>query len=242
MPIYDLLDLLLIAAALFFAVFTQTVTGFGLGLVAMPLLTLITDLNSARPLVSMTVLVTGVTLVLRYRRALTFDAVRGMIGAAVVGVPVGFILLEVLPRDWVTHGLGVLVIGYALYALFSPHVPEFRARLWAMGFGFVGGMLSGAYNTGGPPAVIYCSGRGWSPQTFKGNLQSYSLVMGVMVFSGHLATGNVTPPVLLSFGAALPAVLLAIGLGFALDGRIDAVTFRRMVLVLLLAAGARLLM
>jgi uncharacterized membrane protein YfcA len=242
MPGIESLDLLLIAAVLFLAVFTQTVTGFGMGLVAMPLLTLITDLDKARPLVSMTVLVTGVTLVLRYRRALTFAAVRGLIGAAVVGVPIGFLVLEALPRDWVTHGLGALVIVYAVYALFSPRVPEFRARAWGVGFGFLGGLFSGAYNTGGPPVVIWCSGRDWSPQTFKGNLQSYSLVMGVMVFSGHIASGNVTQPVLISFAAALPAILIAIGLGFALDGRMNALTFRRVVLVLLLLAGIRLLM
>lgn len=76
----------------------------------------------------------------------------------------------------VTAFLGVVIVAYALYALFNPTLPELAQRSWAYGFGFAGGVLSGAYNTSGPPVVIYGTCRCWQPAEFKSNLQGYFLL------------------------------------------------------------------
>ena len=47
------------------------------------------------------------------------------------------------------------------------------ATLLRSTFGFFAGILGGAYNTNGPPVVIYGSLRKWSPATFRATLQGY---------------------------------------------------------------------
>ena len=52
---------LLVSAIILVAVFTQSLSGFGLGLVSMPLLVEIIDFNLAAPLVALISLITSIT-------------------------------------------------------------------------------------------------------------------------------------------------------------------------------------
>jgi uncharacterized membrane protein YfcA len=116
-------------------------------------------------------------------------------------------------------------------------LPAFRHPAWAYGFGFVAGILGGAYNTAGPPVIIFGNSRQWSPAEFKGNLQAFFLVTGIAVFISHILAGNYTPLVWRNSLVALPAVVLGLLTGLSLDKRISAPTFRRIVLWLLLLLG-----
>jgi hypothetical protein len=112
---------------------------------------------------------------------------------------------------------------------------------WAFGFGFVSGLLSGAYNTGGPPYVIYGATQRWEQREFKANIQGVFMVSSVMVTTGHALSGGYTPEVLRLLGFALPAIVLGLGVGFMLEPRISPTAFRRAVLVLLLVLGLSLI-
>jgi hypothetical protein len=109
-------------------------------------------------------------------------------------------------------------------------------------FGFVGGLLGGAYNTSGPPVVVYGNCRRWSPQEFKSNLSGYFVVNSVMVVSTHWLSGNFTPEVTSNFLLALPALLLGFLFGQGMDKWLNPELFRKIVLVLLVLLGARLMM
>lgn len=67
----------LVFLIVFAAIFTQTVTGFGLALVSMPLLALVLPIQVAAPLVALFGLVAELLLLLRYRTALNVRAVAG---------------------------------------------------------------------------------------------------------------------------------------------------------------------
>lgn len=235
------MELLLIAFIILAGVFTQAATGFGLGLVAMPLLASLTGLEMARPLVALVGLVTAVSILIHYRTALRPRAVWRLMLGSVCGIPLGFLFLNQVDRHLVEMGLGLVVIIYAAYTLVGPGLPDFERHRWALGFGFVGGILSGAYNAGGPPAVIYANGRRWLPGEFKGNLQTYALMNLTFVAAGHLAGGSYTPDVLATFLFVLPAVVAGLLLGFASDHVLNARRFRHAVLLVLMLVGISLL-
>jgi uncharacterized membrane protein YfcA len=141
----------------------------------------------------------------------------------------------------VTTALGVILVGYALYALFSPQLPQLSGRGWAYGFGFVAGLLSGAYNTPGPPVIIFGNCRGWPPNEFKGNLQGFFLVNSLVVVAVHIVSGNYIADVWSNFLLALPGLAVGLIAGFLLSKRINADLFRKIVLLLLIILGARLI-
>jgi len=225
----------------FFAVFTQSLTGFGLGLISMPLLTELLGIRMAAPLVALVSLTSMTILLIRYRQAFNLRSVRQLWMSSLLGIPLGVSALRHVDEQVILTLLGIVITSYALYALFKPTLPEIKRSGWAFGFGFVGGLLSGAYNTSGPPVVIYGSCRRWSAAEFKSNLQGYFLLNSLMLNGTHALNHNVTSLVLTSYLIVLPAVGLGLWAGLSLDKHLNPVLFRKMVLGLLMLLGLRLI-
>jgi len=226
----------------FIAIFTQTITGFGLALISMPLLVYVVGIQTAAPLVAIISGVAEVILLLLYRADLNLRAVTRLTAASMFGIPLGVFLLRRVDEGVVTAVLGILVVGFALYALFGARLPALNRPAWAYGFGFFAGILGGAYNTSGPPVIIYANCRRWPPAEFKSNLQGFFLVNSALVLISHALGGSFTPLVWRQALISIPAILLAVLLGSRLDRTLNPDRFRRIVLFALLGLGASLLL
>ncbi len=225
----------------FTGVAVQSVSGFGLALVMMPLITKLLGLNAAAPLVALIAFISEIIILIRYREDLNFKAIGRMTAAAMLAVPFGVMGLRHIPTTTALTGLGIIVTAYALYALLRLRLPELHHPAWAYLFGFMAGLLNGAYNTPGPAYVIYGSCRRWSPAEFRGNLQGAFLVSGIIVVASHILTGHYTPLVLQNILIALPAIGLGIWTGGRIDRKLNPLTFRQIVLWLLLVLGVSLI-
>jgi uncharacterized membrane protein YfcA len=223
------------------AVFTQSVTGFGVALVAMALLPPLIGIRVATPLVALVSLVLEGLLLVRYRKQLQVHAIWRVTAAALVGIPLGLAGLELLDERLVLGILGVVISAYALYSLFGLHMPELKHPVWAYAAGLFGGMLGGAYNTSGPPVIVYADSQRWPPIQFKANLRGFFIIATVLVVAGHLFSRHITPLVWRDFLWTLPAILVGFLGGTRLDGHIDALTFRKIALVVLMGLGLRLI-
>jgi uncharacterized membrane protein YfcA len=225
----------------FLAIFVQAASGFGLALVSMPLLVGVIGVSTATPLVAVIGITAEVFLLRRYWDALNFSAVKRLSLASIIGIPLGVYVLSAVDGRIITTILGFIVTGYALYALFALRLPALNQPGWAYGFGFLGGVLSGAYNTSGPPVIIYGTCRRWEPTTFKGNLQAYFLLNSLFTLTAHMISGNFTAVVWQNYLWALPGVGLGLLLGRWVDGRVAPARFRKAVLLLLILLGIRLI-
>lgn len=212
-----------------------------MALIAMPLLAAALGLGVAAPLMSLVGSTAGVILILRYREALDLKAMTRLILAGVIGVPLGVYLLSQVNETLFTRGLGIFLIVYALYALLSPRLPMLADRRWDYLFGFAGGLTSGAYAIPGPPVIVYATCRRWHGPAFKSNLQTFFLVTGFALLATHLLSGNVTAQVWHDYLLALPGMILGLAAGFSMDRFLNAERFQRLVLLLLIGLGLKLL-
>jgi uncharacterized membrane protein YfcA len=137
--------------------------------------------------------------------------------------------------------LGVVIFVYALYALLNIKMPELASPLWAYAAGFLAGILGGAYNTSGPPVILYGNCKRWPPLEFKGNLQGFFIISSLFVALGHAAGRNFTQPVWEYFLWTLPAIGAGYIAGTYLDRYLNPEIFRKVVLVLLILLGMRLI-
>ncbi|MDL1895824.1 sulfite exporter TauE/SafE family protein [Anaerolineae bacterium CFX7] len=224
------------------AALTQTLSGFGSSLVAMALLPIWLELRQAVPLVALVSLTLEIILLIYYRDAINLRAMRRVIFGSLFGIPLGILFLRNVDAAIVLRLLGFILLGYAAYALLRLRVPNLTKPLWGWVFGFVAGILGGAYNTSGPPVVIYGQSQNWPPNAFKANLQSFFLVNSAIVLSGHGLSGNVTAQTLNYFLFALPAAALGVFVGLKLNRYIDPLRFRQIVQLLLMVLGARLIL
>lgn len=231
----------LVGLTVFLAVFTQSLSGFGVALVAMALLPSMIGIHVATPLVAVIALVLEIILVYRYRQSLEVHAIWRIVLAALLGTPLGVYLLSNVNENISLTVLGIVITGYAVYALLGLKMPRLDGPAWAYLAGWFGGLLGGAYNTSGPPVILYADCRRWPPDVFKSNLQGYFLISSVAVVASHILNGNLTPQVWNIFWWTIPFILVGLVAGLGLGRWLNPVIFRRLVLVLLIVMGIRLI-
>ena len=232
---------LLLFSIVFLAALLQTTSGFGFALMAMPLVALVIGVKAAAPLVALVGWTLYAVNLVRYRRSVERRVVLPLAVAVALGVPFGVWALNNLDEDIVKSALGVILIAYALYSLWRPQAAPLRSELWAWPAGFLAGVLGGAFNTPGPPVIIYGNLRQWSRNLFRSTLQALFLFSSSLVILSHIAAGNLTAATIPTYLLLVPALLLGVWVGSIIDRRISNERFRLLVIVLILATGVLML-
>ena len=155
MTVYFFLFLIFLVAG-----FTQGVTGFGFGLLAIPLLSMLIDIKTAVPLCSLLAILITAFLSLRLRKHIDRRKILPLLLGCIPGVAVGTLVLKKTPTELLSVLMGVMLFAYALYRLTSKQQPRSIDSLWAYVAGFFSGAISSAFSAGGPPTIIYTSLRG----------------------------------------------------------------------------------
>jgi len=222
---------------LFLAAFIQSVSGFGSALVTMAFLPGLLGIRIAAPLFALCAIPLEIILLIRFRQELSFHEIWRMVLASIAGVPFGLILLKLVSEQITLAVLGVALIVYSIYALMGKRLPRSDHFFLPWLAGFIGGILGGAYNTAGPPVILYADTQGWAPERFKSNLQGYFIFNSIQVLLGHYLVGNYQREVLVWLPYAIPGIMAGLLVGALLDRHIPTMLFRRIVLVLLFVMG-----
>ena len=217
------------------------ITGFGSGLVTIPLAIHLVPLTFALAMFSLVDLVNALRVGLENpRHAVKAEVVR-MAPMIVVGLAIGVTLLVNLPRKAGMLALGVFIAAYAVYALTRRASMGTVSRGWAYVAGAGGGLTGALFGAGGPPYAIYLSHRPLSKEEFRATLtftSVFSIGLRVIAF---LATGLLLDPrAWIGAALAVPAALVGIAVATRIFRRISRETLARLVGLLLLATGGSL--
>ncbi|MCP4608003.1 MAG: sulfite exporter TauE/SafE family protein [Planctomycetes bacterium] len=231
----------IILPIIFISTLTRSTFGFGDAVVAMPLLSMAVGLNVASPLVGLMGITTSATILIRHWRDVHFKSVWLLIAPTLIGIPIGVLLLKGVYEDVMKLILAGVIIIFSLYKIFKPKLFILRNDKYACIFGLFAGILGGAYNTNGPPIVIYGTLRRWEPENFRATLQGYFLPTGSMIALGHCLGGLWTKTVLLNYFISLPIILIAIYAGGRLNCKIPKGKFDNYIYTCLVVLGIVLL-
>ena len=229
-------------AVLFLAALTKSVLGFADTLVAMPLLTLTVGLHVATPVAMVAAFSVSCLMMVRHWRKMDLGAAWRLLVAALFGIPLGVWGLKQLPEAWLTTFLGILLILVGLYYLRRPALPARSEPYWTYLFGFLAGVLGGAYNIAAPPLLIHGTLRRWSPEQFRSTLQGFFVVLDAMIMVGHFSAGLWTPDVLQLFALSIPVLALGFWVGNRIGDRLPTATYERLLYVALIVLGVMLML
>ena len=237
-PLPDLIISLIIILA---AALAQGFLGFGFGILAMSSLTLSQDLIHASGVVNITgIVLTGwMTFQLRHHilRKLTLRMLPGVL----LGVFLGVTALGRLERDLMVSILGASIAIVAAWNLAQPRL-RWRESTWLdTTMALLGGSMSGAFNTGGPPLIIHLYRRPESPDALKATLQILFLAMSLWRLPLAATQGLLDQAIWLNATAAVPAVIIGVASGIALARRVHPDRFRRVAWIGLGLLGIALL-
>ena len=237
----DLNLIIIILCIVFIAALTRSTFGFGDALIAMPLLALFIDIKIATPLMALIAFFIAISILIKNRDKVEFNSVWRLIAASLVGIPIGLWYLDDINENVIKLILGILILLFAGYNLVKPKLYQLKSEKYAWIFGFIAGILGGAYNTNGPLIVIYSSLKKWNPQNFRATLQGYFFTTGILLVISHGIAGNFTSEVLTYFAYCLPTVLIAVVIGARINKKIPVVRFHKYIYVILIILGIMLI-
>jgi uncharacterized protein len=232
---------LLGAAAVSGATLLGGVTGFGYGLVSMPLLLLVgfplVDVVTANLIIGM---LTRVAVVYRLREHIDRSRATILVVGSVPGIVVGYEVHDLVDATTLKVGAGMLAMIFAVYlAVRPPAVGASGSRIGGLAAGASGGFLGVTTSLNGVPAVLWLSRVDTEPLGFIADLAVYFVVDNLIAVPLLLMGGEVS---LQRLGGLLlvwvPCGLAGNAVGLRLAPRVPRRMFRLVTLGLVIVAGA----
>lgn len=230
-----------VMAILFLATFIRSAFGFGEALVAVPLLALSIPIETAAPVAVLVSITVAAVAVCQDWRHVHFRSAGSLFVATLFGIPIGLWLLSAAPEGYVKTALAAIIMAFSAFFLIRRSPGVLRTDKLAPLFGFLAGILGGAYGMNGPPLVAYGTFRRWSPQHFRATLQGYFLPASIVVMIGYWIAGLWTWDVTRYYLLSLPVVIAAIVAGRMANRRLNGHAFIVCVHSGLIVVGAMLL-
>ena len=213
----------------------QAVSGFGFALIGTPLVALLVGPKEAVVGLTMIGLVLVAQLSLRGRGHVDRPTVGVVTAAAIVGMPLGLVVLVLADDRVLTVVIAIAVIAFSLLLWRGARVPAGRGIDATAGF--TAGILSTSTGTSGPPIVIALSSKGMQPAVFRATISAIFLVQGAAALVAFVLGGQITRDAVSVALAGLPGVIAGSLVGERGFRRLDAQTFSRVVLGMLFLSG-----
>lgn len=229
------------APVVLIAYLVRGICGFGSGLIAIPILSLLFPLKVAVPLVVMLDYLASAGQGLSSRQSIEWAEVGRLIVPALIGVAAGLLIFHEIDAELLTRLLGGFVFLYALFSLWGPEMPRVSSW-WAVPAAVSGGAVGTLFGTGGPFYVTYLKARQLDKNVFRATFACIFLLDGAARVSGYVGTAVVDIQLLVLLAMSLPVMILGMYLGGKIHTGLSADVFTRGISILLLASGASLML
>lgn len=250
--------LIVIAGALIMALslFVAGVTGFGNGLVSLPLLLLIgLPLEQVVVVNLVIIFLTRIPTTWKLRAEVDWGKVTKLSAGTVLGIVGGLIAFGHVPLRGLKLFAAVVIVASAAYlwwrnaaarkrgvdkgaeAIDFGRRPAPHALTWPA-TGALGGFFGITTSLNGLPVAIVSAKFRQLPARFVADISAYFLVSGALILAGLWVQGSVDWAQSLTYSLWwLPGAVIANFIGLALIPKINRETFERIVLALIAATG-----
>lgn len=225
---------------IFLAYTVKGLTGFGSGLVAMPLLAFIFPVTFIVPAMGLLSYTGTIIQSVSLRKHAAWRDVWPIIPFSLAGIGFALWLLTSLDAGTLTLSLGVFVVLYAVYSLL-PLKEISGGRRWAVIAGACGGLVGALFGTGGPFYVIYLKMRQLDRAQFRATIATIFLLDGGFRITGYASSGLYNMQVIWLVIILFPVLLIAMYVGHHIHVRINQVIFNRIINIMLLISGSMLI-
>ena len=229
------------AVVVFAAYLVRGIAGFGSGLIAVPLLTLISPVTAVVPVVVSLDYIASVNHGLRSVDDIAWREEVVLLPFMLIGILGGLYLLTVMPTWILAKTLGVFVIAFGIYQLL-PLRPARGSRIAAMYCGILGGLLGTLFGTGGPFYAIYLNLRSLDRIAFRATFALNFLIDGGVRLLAYAFLGLLHSETLLLIAAAAPISAAGLFAGGRIQTGLSQRMFVRIIGIVLVGGGIALLL
>ena len=217
------------------------IAGFGSGLIAVPLLSVMVPVATAVPVVVSLDYIASAGQSVRHVRQVVWREQVWLVPFMLVGVAMGLLMLQGVATAVLSRALGIFVIAYAIYQLL-PLPPLRGSRLSAVSCGLMGGLVGTLFGTGGPFYAMYFNLRGLDKGAFRATFAVNFMIDGGVRLLAYAVSGLIGGPTLGWVVLALPLSVIGLFVGGRIHLDLSERAFARLVSGILLASGTALIL
>jgi uncharacterized membrane protein YfcA len=219
-------------------------TGFGAGVIAIPLLLLVLPLTVVIPVITTLGIAASIGQSVQEFRHVDWRVLRGLALPTAIGVGIGLWLFAAIDQNLLLKAFGAFIIGFGLWS-FLPRRPEARlpARALAAAAGVSGGLVATLFGgMAGPFYVVYLRVLEIDKRRFRASMSSVLLCLGLVRAGGYGGLGFYDRRVVAALVLCMPVMGIAMLAGDRWHARLDEARFEKIVAALLVLSGCALLL
>ena len=233
--------LLLFSLIVFLSQTLEGITGFGSTALSLPFVTLMLSIEVARPVLMLYTLLLCLYILPPSLRQIDWKHYGIMLGLMALGLPLGMLLYTRLPRVLLLGLLAFFMIAVALRGLwqaFNTQKKEKPMPGWLLALlTFLGGIIHGAFSSGGPLVIIYATEKIKDKSRFRATMCMIWFTLNVLLLGQMAVTGAIPAAVWQTSLWGLPALLAGTVLGDIAHKKLEAGLFTKITYAVLLLSG-----
>ena len=190
----------------------QSMSGFGLAVIASPILVIINPNFLPAPILALGCILSLLNCI-RYRQQLHFSNIKLALLARIPGSILGILLLTLLPPIFFAVGFSLLIIFSVLLTYQRVDIHHCERNLVIAGF--FSGLMGTTTSVGGPPIALVYQNSNLS--TLRAELGLFFLIGTLVSLVMLFASGNISYAQVQLTLPLVPALFVGFGLSFYLD-------------------------
>ncbi|MEG0857926.1 MAG: sulfite exporter TauE/SafE family protein [Terrisporobacter sp.] len=228
------------------AYFIEGIIGFGATIIAIPFITSIFSVKVAVPAITAIVFFAASKISLENRQYINFKVYKKMIIPMFLGLPFGILMFSYLPEKTLKILLGLFMILISVKELYvlnkktiddnSLEVTEnngFKDKIIL----FLGGVMHGAFASGGPFVIIYASSKLKNKHTFRATLALCWVTLNAFMTLKNIAFGAINTNIILLISITVPFVFITTIFSNKIHSKIDSKSFSKFIYIILIISG-----
>lgn len=248
------MSLLLTGLVVFLTHGLEAITGFGCTVLALPFVTLLLGLGEAKFLLAILAWALALYIAISKHRRIVWAQFGVILLFVGLGMPLGMYAFATLPKALLIRLLGLFIVLSAaiqLWKLFLSPLLERRgggalrkgkavslAPAWYHYlFLFAGGIVHGAFASGGPLVVLYAARSLPEKGNFRATLTLLWATLNTVLIIGFAGSGLFTPERRLLLAEMAPFLIAGIAVGELVHNRVRGDLFAKIVFVTLFFTG-----
>lgn len=223
----------------------QTISGFGAIIFALPLSLFVVERLEILPVFLIMSVFQSLAVAFRDREYLMKKEFFIMFGLAMLGMPVGIFLGDLIPNEIMNICLGVFIIVNSVYSIRLIQKGQdgeggLMMRSYHRSYPFLSGFMQAAYGVGGPLIGTYMDKVTHNKKTYRGMISLYWCLLNPFIIFGYLTRGEIHASHFSMFLLLAPAVALGLFVGNRTVDKISKRRFQMLVHSMLIAIGLTL--
>lgn len=203
--------LIFVCAAVFIAAVLRGITGFGFALAAVPLISIVLPPAQGVVIAILLQCMIGLKDLAALRHLVARWTLVTLSAGALVGTPVGLMVLYALPADAMRIAIAIIVLAGLMALIRQVRIRPSPRR--ALAAGVLAGLFSGMAAMPGPPAVAYLLGTSTPAVQARATLIIFFFITSLFALPGLWRQGLLGQPDLLMAAASLPVLIIGTHLG-----------------------------